>query len=202
MLISRDGGRLTPRAGAAAAVALALAVAGCSADYVEQSQASVLLVVEAVNGGAPILSDVRGSGENDSTIVNCMAEVQVTVRVKNPNQVTSAVQDVRILRYDVVWRRSDGRGVEGADVPYRTSGNITITVSPGETITFPIDLVRHQAKLVPPLSNITGLQVVTMFADITLSGEVISGQGVSGQGSAQVTFADYGTGTQTCEAGS
>jgi hypothetical protein len=201
MLISRDGGRLTPRAGAAAAVALALAVAGCSADYVEQSQASVLLVVEAVNAGSPVLSDVRGSGENDATIVNCVTEVEVTVRAKNPTQLTSAVQDVRILRYDVVWRRSDGRGVEGADVPYRTSGNITITVSPGENVTFPIDLVRHQAKLVPPLSNITGLQVVTMFADITLTGEVISGEGVSGQGTAQVTFADYGTGTQTCEAG-
>jgi hypothetical protein len=57
MLVSRDGNGPTPRPGAAAAVALALAVAGCSADYVEQSQASVLLMVEAVNGGR---ADVRG----------------------------------------------------------------------------------------------------------------------------------------------
>ena len=200
MLSSRDGGRLTPGAGAAAAVALALAVAGCSADYVEGSRGSVLLVVEAVNGGAPILSDVRG----DATIVNCQAEVTVDVLSKNqnPDQVlTSPVLAVRILRYDVVWRRSDGRGVEGADVPYRTSGNITVTVQPGTAFAFPIDLVRHQAKLVPPLSNITGLQVVTMFADITLSGEAISGEGVSGQGTAQVTFADYAGGTVTCESG-
>jgi hypothetical protein len=115
--------------------------------------------------------------------------------------VTAPVQDVRILRYDVVWRRSDGRGVEGADVPYRTSGSITITVQPGEEVEFPIDLVRHQAKLVPPLSNITGLQVVTMFADITLTGEVISGR-ASRAGHAQVTFADYAGGTVTCESGS
>lgn len=202
MLISRDGGRLRPGAGAAAALALALAVAGCSADYVEGSRGSVLLVVEAVNGGAPILSDVLGAGDNNATVVNCLTEVRVTVRAKNPSQVTSPVQDVRILRYDVVWRRSDGRGVEGADVPYRTSGNITVTVGPGEAAEFPIDLVRHQAKLVPPLSNITGLQVVTMFADITLTGEAISGEGVSGQGTAQVTFADYAAGTATCESGS
>jgi len=202
MLISSDGGRLTPGAGAAAAVALALAVAGCSADYVEGSKATVLLVVEAVNAGSPLASDVRGAGDNDSTIVNCETTVLASVRPKNPHQVTAPVQDVRILRYDVVWRRSDGRGVEGADVPYRTSGSITITIQPGEEVEFPIDLVRHQAKLVPPLSNITGLQVVTMFADVTLTGEVISGQGVAGQGSVQVTFADYGTGTPTCESGS
>ena len=202
MLISRDGRGLTPGAGAAAAVALALAVAGCSADYVEGSRGSVLLVVESVNGGAPVLSDVRGAGTSDETVVNCETQVAVSVRVKNPNQVTSTVQDVRILRYDVVWRRSDGRGVEGADVPYRTSGNITVTVQPGTAFAFPIDLVRHQAKLVPPLSNITGLQVVTMFADITLTGEAISGDGVTGQGTAQVTFADYAGGTVTCESGS
>jgi hypothetical protein len=64
------------------------------------------------------------------------------------------------------------------------------------------DLFRHQAKLLPPLSNITGLQLVTMFADVTFSGATISGSNVSAQGSAQVTFADYATGTDTCEAGS
>ena len=201
MLISRDGNGPTPRPGAAAAVALALAVAGCSADYVETSRAPVLLVVEAVNGGAPVLSDVRGSGDNETTVVNCQTEVDVSVRAKNPNQATSPVEDVRITRYDIVWRRSDGRGVEGVDVPYRTSGNITITVEADGDAQFPIDLVRHQAKLVPPLSNITGLQVVTMFADVTLTGAVISGQAVSGQGTVQVTFADYGTGTSTCESG-
>jgi hypothetical protein len=65
-----------------------------------------------------------------------------------------------------------------------------------------VDLVRHQAKLLPPLSNITGLQIVTMFADVTLSGATISGSNVSAGGSVQVTFADYGAGTATCETGS
>ena len=65
-----------------------------------------------------------------------------------------------------------------------------------------MDLVRHQAKLVPPLSNITGLQIVTMFADVRLTGATISGSNVSADGSVQVTFADYATGTTTCEAGS
>lgn len=190
------------RLGAAVGAALALAMAGCSADYVEGDRSTVLLVVESINAGAPILSDVRGAGDNPDTIVNCQTEVTVSSRTKNPSQTaTSSVQDVRLTRYEVSYRRSDGRGVQGVDVPYSISGNMTATVAVGETLTFPVDLVRHQAKILPPLSNITGLQIVTMFADVTLNGATISGSEVSAQGSVQVTFADYGTGTATCEAG-
>ena len=54
-------------------------------------------------------------------------------------------------------------------MPYTISGNMTVTVARRRrTRPSRVDLVRHQAKLVPPLSNITGLQIVTMFADVTL----------------------------------
>jgi hypothetical protein len=191
------------RLGTALAAALALAMAGCGADYVEGDRSTVLLSIESINGGAPVLSDVRGSGEDPDTIVNCEAQVEVTVRTKNPNVSATAVQDVRLTRYEVSYRRSDGRGVQGVDVPYTISGNMTITApAGGDGVTFPIDLVRHAAKILPPLSNITGLQIVTMFADVTLNGATISGSDVAAQGSVQVTFADYGTGTDVCEAGS
>ncbi len=191
------------RLAAAAGAALALAMAGCSADYVEGNRASVLLLVEAINEGAPLLSDVRGAGDSPDTIVNCLAQVAVSARTKNPLQTVTPVDDVRLTRYEVSYRRSDGRGFEGVDVPYRISGNMTITIPAGGDITtFSVDLVRHQAKLLPPLSNITGLQIVTMFADVTLTGATISGSTVSAQGSVQVTFADYATGTTTCESGS
>jgi len=200
-LLSRDGKGWTMRHGAAVGTALALAMAGCSADYVEGDRSTVLLLVESINGGAPVLSDVRGAGDNPNTIVNCLAPVTVSVRTKNPQVAGTAVQDVRLTRYEVSYRRSDGRGVEGLDVPYTISGNMTITVPVGDTTTFSVDLVRHQAKLLPPLSNITGLQLVTMFADLTLNGATISGSNVSAQGTVQVTFADYGAGTTTCEIG-
>ena len=191
------------RFGAAVGAALALAMAGCSADYVEGDRSTVLLTIESINEGAPILSDVRGVEENPDTIVNCRTEAAVSARTKNPTQTVAPVQDVRLTRYEVSYRRSDGRGVEGVDVPYRISGNTTITVPAGGDITtFSVDLVRHQAKLLPPLSNITGLQLVTMFADVTLTGATVSGATVSAQGSVQVTFADYADGTTTCESGS
>jgi hypothetical protein len=191
------------RFGAAVGAVLALAMAGCSADYVEGDRSSVLLLIESINDGAPVMSDVRGSGENPDTIVNCLTQVKVSVRAKNPTLTATAVQDVRLTRYEVSYRRSDGRGVEGVDVPYTISGNMTITVpAGGDTTSFPVDLVRHQAKLLPPLSNITGLQLVTMFADVALNGATISGSNVSAQGTVQVTFADYGSGTPSCESGS
>jgi len=202
-LLSRDDKGWTMRLGAAVGAALALAMAGCGADYVEGDRSTVLLLVESINGGAPIMSDVRGAGDNPDTIVNCLATVSVSARTKNPLVSVTPVQDVRLTRYEVSYRRSDGRGVEGVDVPYAISGNMTIIVpAGGDPTSFAVDLVRHQAKLVPPLSNITGLQLVTMFADVTLSGATISGSNVSAQGTVQVTFADYGTGTATCELGS
>jgi hypothetical protein len=187
------------RLGAAAAVALALALAGCGADYVEQNHSSVLLIVESVNGGTPLLSDVN----NDGIVVNCLGTVSASVRAKNPSNPVTPVNDVRLLRYEVSYRRSDGRGVPGVDVPYAISGNLTYTIPAGGGVAeFTVDLVRHQAKLVPPLSNITGVQVVTMFADVTITGQTIAQQTVSGQGSVQITFADFATGTTTCESGS
>jgi hypothetical protein len=199
-MLSGDGRGWTMRLRAVVGAALALAMAGCSADYVEGDKSTVLLTIESINDGAPILSDVRGAGENPDTIVNCLAQVKVSVRTKNPLLAATPVQDVRLTRYEVSYRRSDGRGVEGVDVPYTISGNMTITVPAGGDVTsFSVDLVRHQAKLLPPLSNITGVQLVTMFADVTVNGATISGSNVSALGSVQVTFADYGTGTATCE---
>jgi len=191
------------RAGAlAAAVALVVGMAGCSANYVENSQASVLLVIEAINGGAPIASDVRSDSDSGGeTIINCDAEIDVSVLLKNAssNAVPGPSEAVTISRYEVTYSRSDGRGAEGVDVPYRIVGPASFTLGPGDDGTFPITIVRHQAKLEPPLVNIEGLQLLTTAAKVTLYGETISGEGVQATGSVQVTFADYAEGTPTCE---
>ena len=177
---------------------LAVGVVGCSADYVEENQATVLLVLTSINGGSPIASDVRGSS---GEIVNCQTEVGMTTIVKNPGNPGGPVQAVVLQRYDVSFVRSDGRAVEGVDVPYRFSAPMTVTLQPGDELTFSIDLVRHQAKLEPPLSNITGLQIVEMTANVTIFGETVSRQTVSASGAAAIRFADYAAGTTTCESG-
>jgi len=200
--VSRDGdaGRTKLRLGAAAGLTLALSLAGCSADYVENNAASVILLIQNINEGSPLLSDVRG-GATGGSIVNCQTTLTLESRAKNPTATLGTSQDVQITGYQVSYRRSDGRGVQGVDVPYTISGNISALVAAGgqQGQDLTIDLVRHQAKLEPPLSNINGLQVVTMFADVTVFGQTISGQSVSAGGSVQVTFADFADGTSTCE---
>jgi len=194
----RDTRRSTVALGAALAASAALVLGGCGAAYVEGDTASVLLLVENVGEGTPVLSDVRGE---NGLIVNCQIDVTVSARPKNPNSPVGASEDVRVARYTVSYRRADGRAVEGLDVPYRISGNVSTLVSSDGTssTTVTVDLVRHQAKLEPPLNNISGLQVVTMFADITIVGQTVSGKTVTSSGTAQVTFADFADGTATCE---
>ncbi len=184
------------RLGAAAVVALALV--GCSADYVEQGQATVLLILASINDGRPLASDVRG---DNGEIINCTAPITLAVVLKNPNNPGGPTENVLINRYDVAFTRSDGRGVEGLDVPYRFSEGMTATIERGADATVTVDLVRQQAKLEPPLSTITGLDIVEMTAHVTVYGETVSHQAVSASGAASIRFADYGTGTTTCEGG-
>lgn len=181
----------------------AAAFTGCSAGYTTGNTAAVNLIVAAVNGGVPLQSDVS----NDGAVVANSVELAIAVRFKNGNGITapSVPSAVIIERYEVSYRRSDGRGVEGQDVPYRISGNITTAFDVKNSGTDPlvIEVVRAQAKLEPPLRNLRsvtgtslgGAFVVTMFADIVIHGRTISGQAVSGQGSLQIDFADYNTTT-------
>lgn len=183
---------------AALAAVAALAMGGCGADYVEGDTSSVLLLINNIAGGTPQLSDVRGE---QGAIINCQIELELTARPKNPTSPVGVAEDVRLNRYTVTYRRADGRSQEGIDVPFAISGNTTALVSSEgtATTTLAVDLVRHQAKLEPPLMNITGLQVVTMQADITVFGRTVSGKNVTSSGSVQVTFADFADGTETCE---
>jgi hypothetical protein len=194
--LGRDKRRSALTLGAVVAVAAALVMGGCSAAYVEEDTASVLLLVESIAEGAPILSDVRGTG---GAIVNCQSSAFLSARPKNPTAPVGISEDVRVSRYTVAYRRSDGRGVQGTDVPYTISGNMTVLVPTTEEVEVSVDLVRHQAKLEPPLINIVGLQVVTMFADVSFVGQTVSGKTVTASGSVQVTFADFADGTTTCE---
>lgn len=185
----------------AAVLAAAFAMAGCSAGFTTQNTSTVLLVIASVNGGVPLPVDVL----TDGTVVSNSVAMDIAIRFKNPNiatvpQIPSAVV---IERYEVKYRRSDGRGVEGQDVPFAISGNLTAAfdVKTSGTDPLTIEVVRAQAKLEPPLRNLRGVVpgttlggafIVTMFADITLHGRTISGQTVTGTGSLQLDFADYG----------
>lgn len=187
-----------------AGVALLLAAvgfSGCSASYTTDNSSPVLFVIAVVNGGEVLRSDVL----KGTTVLSDEVDLSIGVRFKNPNIATvpSIPNAVKVERYEVAYRRSDGRGVPGQDVPFPISGNVTsiFDVKTSGVDPLRIEVVRAQAKLEPPLRNLRGATsdtlggalVVTMFADITVHGRTISGIPVSSTGSLQIDFADYGS---------
>ena len=180
---------------------LTLALSGCGTpSYVTDSQASVLLLVASINDGAVLDSDVR-NGVDSNVICPDTVEVEVAVRNKNPGAVAPSVPNaVLIQRYTVDYFRSDGRGEHGVDVPFPISGALASAVDVAEsgTIPIPIEVVRRQAKLENPLSGITGFDIVTMFANITISGETVSRDSVTASGRLQIDFANFGDSDDSC----
>jgi hypothetical protein len=185
------------------AVLLTLGLPGCAADYVTGNDAPVNLYVVSVNGGKPLQASVR------FPVAPNVVVVAVANRTKNPNvAIASRVAMAIILeRYEVRYFRSDGRNTEGVDVPYRISGNITIgfDVESQGTFEVPVEVVRAQAKVEPPLTNLRGGSLLgnngveeggqsfalTCFAEITIHGRTIAGQAVAGTGRLQIDFADW-----------
>jgi hypothetical protein len=188
------------RFAASVAVTAGLATGGCTASYVEDSNAPVLLRIVQVNGGNPLDSDVRLA---PSAVQDDVVNVSLAVRSKNLNvtvpQITMAIF---VERYEVSYYRSDGRGVQGVDIPYTISGNLTqvIDAATSGSVDVPMTVVRSQAKLEPPLINLWGdsdgilggtALKVTMFAKITVHGSTIAGQAVETTGALEIHFADF-----------
>ncbi len=94
----------------------------------------------------------------------------------------------------MVFRRSDGRNTPGVDVPYGFDGAATTTISPGGTGSVSFDLIRHQAKLEPPLRNLVGfggLGFISTIAEITFYGHDQNGNELIVTGSMDVQFGDF-----------
>jgi len=101
--------------------------------------------------------------------------------------------EVTINRVHVHYRRSDGGGVSGVDVPsdFDTATTATIPVVGTGTVSF--ELVRVQAKTTSPLVQlVTSGAVLGVVADVTFYGQDRVGNAVSATGSIQVEFADWG----------
>jgi len=181
------------------------ALAACTADYGEVNDSPVILRVNSIVGstggtgtgggagiGTVLLSDVR---TDEGAVFNDNATLTVESIAKNQNgPVLGPVNDVLIEQYRVRYIRTDGLDREGVDVPYAFSGTVQVLVPSPGTATVPILIVRHAAKLEPPLANLNqfgGFDLVTMFAEITLFGHTTSGKAVSAVGRIEVHFGDF-----------
>jgi hypothetical protein len=190
--------QLTMRAGAAALVMGSLS---CG-KVVREGRSPVLLVMDSLSGAAgqsgvfaiPLLSDVLTNGGifDDAG----KATLHILLKDQGPTGAgtsPSSVNTVILNRYHVDFVRSDGRNVQGVDVPYSFDGGVTAMISSAPS-DVPFELVRHQAKEESPLINMAGgggRIFISTIANVTFYGKDIVGNDVQVTGAISVNFADF-----------
>jgi hypothetical protein len=183
----------------------ALHLASCTTpDTLEQDTTNTFIVVELVQGedGSEIFSDVCVLEEDPDTGVsfcsffNDNGVVEMSATLKNQDQLTGTfLNDVTFTSYRVTFTRSDGRNTPGVDVPYPFDGatNFLVRVNAG-TVSQAFVMVRHQAKLEPPLLNLQGGGGALFFstlAEIEFFGHDGAGRAISAKGFLNVHFGDF-----------
>jgi hypothetical protein len=175
---------------------------GCVPDWAKQGDSNVILLLTGINNGNVIDSDLRIS---TGSVCPDFATLRLENHFKNPAVSNTGFRhDFTIERYEVHYFRSDGRAAEGVDVPFHITGNLAQEVVEEQSATLNIEVVRRQAKVEPPLSQLVdggGPGVVTMFAEITVWGRTTTGQVTnSNTARVQIDFADFGDTNTSCPA--
>ena len=188
----------------AVVLSLAAGVSSCGTQTREGTSSSYLIIggIEAASGADPttfsagLASDVITVKDNVATIFNDPARVTFKLGLKDPGPASSPVTPtqnnwITVTQYHVQYVRSDGRNIEGVDVPYAFDGGLAATVSADTTVGF--TLVRNQAKMEAPLGALaTNPIVLSTIARVTFYGHDQTGREVSATGNIDVTFANYG----------
>ena len=197
-------------------VAASTAMAGCGGEFVRDGKTPARLVIvalQAASGAEPsrlgtgLASDVitlvtsGGSCTTDNpcaTIFSDPGSVELRLQLRdqgnpaNPSS-PSLLNAITITRYHVRYVRSDGRNVQGQDVPYEYDGAATFTVPSDGSATGGFTLVRSQAKREAPLAPlINNDTVISTIAYVTFYGHDQAGNEVSVTGTIDVTFANFG----------
>lgn len=185
---------------ASVVVLAGLTMVGCTPDWAKNGDSQVVLLMTAINDGAPLTSDVQISS---GTVCADLVSLRLENHFKNPNVTATGFRhDFTVERYEVHYFRSDGRNTEGVDVPFAITGNLSQEVIEESAATLSLEVVRRQAKLEPPLRNLSGgggALVVTMFAEITLHARTTTGEVTNPvSGRLQIDFADFVDNNTTC----
>lgn len=183
------------------AVTVALVGLGCTPDWALKGNSDVILLMTAINSGSPLDSDVEIS---NGGVCPDIVSLRLENHFKNPGVTNTGFRhDFTVERYEVRYFRSDGRNVEGVDVPYAISGNVAQEVIEESATTLLLEVVRRQAKLEPPLLNLAstggGALIFTAFAEVTLHARTTTGQVLNPvSGRLQIDFANFGDQLTTC----
>ena len=192
-----------------------LALEGCTADWAKQNDSAVLFELGQIRAASATVDSAAGGSSNIlysdiSQIINDDIILDINIFQKNPNITASSPNNhVYLDSYRIRFFRTDGRNVEGVDVPYTITGPLSMrihTPSSGteQEVSVNVTAVRHQAKLEPPLRTMSGGPTVTLpgfgrsgsivlttIAEVTVFGRTLTGSSLTATGQIQVTFADF-----------
>lgn len=187
-----------------------IATTSCGGELLRTGRSPVFMVVTNLQGSAGgtgdatafLLSDVQtlvdetvgGVLVKRPMTFNDNATATIGVEAKNQSVTTTALNSVTVTRYRVTFRRSDGRNTPGVDIPYGFDGAVTVTIPAGGSGTVAFDLIRHQAKLEPPLRNLVGFGgfgFISTVAEVTFYGRDQNGNELMATASMDVQFGDF-----------
>ena len=188
---------------------LSIATAGCGVVENGRAPANVRIDELVASSGAgslayggylhsDVLTNVTVAGVTTPTRFNDVGRVTFSMVLKDPGapgitNVPSDQNTVQITHYRVVYRRTDGRNVQGVDIPYAFDSGMTILVPATGSGQQTFDIVRVSAKLEAPLLALaTNGQTLDLIADVTFYGKDMHGNNVAVTGSVGVTFANFG----------
>ena len=169
----------------------ALVLSSCLAKEDDSTSASFLVInsltgndLEGNAGSTTVFSDVDMGG----SIVNDNGVALVSTLTYNPLEDSEAhdityYMNVIVDQIDVEFMRTDGRNVEGVDVPYRFTQPIDMIVPVDEEVEIPFVLIRHVAKLEMPLLGLREVPsrefILQLVAKVTVHGKDLGGHRVA-----------------------
>jgi hypothetical protein len=146
--------------------------------------------------GSFLLSDVVTVVDNVVTFFNDPGQATFQLALKDPGpssspNTPSINNAITLTQYHVEFIRTDGRKVQGVDVPFAFDGTLTTTVS-GAATSVGFALVRHSAKQEAPLAALAfSNEPITTIARVTFYGHDQTGREVSVTGTIDVTFWNF-----------
>jgi len=167
------------------ALAALLAVGGCSSDRVESDEGTVFLSVSDFDG-LPVAASVNALAAGGGAALLQVEEIVIQNTPRDPNQVTSELQNVEMRSYEVVYTRAD----TGTRSPTPLVRTIFGVAPVGGTVTYDNLVVAASEQLLnSPLSDLliengaidseTGSPIITIEFRIRFFGRTISGDDVA-----------------------
>ena len=185
-------------------IAVSFFLAACN-PIENKTQSASLLVVESIMG-----SDIDGIDADflQSDVVRTdsvtgaqswradSANVTLSASMLDPDPLfgTSQYNDIQVTRYVVTYIRSDGKNIQGREVPYSFEGELSVLVRIGQLANVRFVIVREVAKQEAPLLSLYQAyqgDVLNVTARVDFYGHDLANKNVKATGFLPVYFANY-----------